>query len=225
MRGLVLVGVLALALSLASSAAWADTVTAADRGWYLSNGHHLDTHTNTYTGRINSNTYHSFFVFDLSSLTETVTAATLRVNLGAYYGSDAAQTFDAFDYGGTIADLVATSAAGSGTGLAIFNDLGGGNAYGTATVTSSDVGSVIEIELSAQALSDINGAHPGYFALGLRTRSVFNFPAQQLEGLSLGSSTHELLINPPAVPEPTTLALFGLGAGALALRRRNRKLA
>ena len=29
---------------------------------------------------------------------------------------------------------------------------------------------------------------------------------------------------PPAVPEPTSLALFGLGAGALALRRRKRKL-
>lgn len=72
--------VLFVALCLCSAAtARADTVTvtAGDSGWFAANGFHNAASQNYIAGDFD--TYHNFFTFDLSTMSGTITGATLRL--------------------------------------------------------------------------------------------------------------------------------------------------
>ena len=71
----------------------------------------------------------------------------------------------------------------------------------------------------------VNAILPGQF-LGFQLQSTLNpnLPTNDFEGVQFGRVSLELMTGSPAVPEPTSLAIFGFGAlGMAGIRRRKRR--
>ncbi len=176
---LLLIAGLLLLVGAQPAAATTVTLDQIDRGWFNDSGAHNPANKNTITGQNGSGTdlYHSFFVFDLAGV-PTVSQATLRLELEEYFGPDPSETFDVYDVSATAAELGSVHLDGSASGLAIYADLGSGPTYAwEITVTPSDVGTVLEMTLGAQALTDINANLGGTFAVGLRLRDPYTLPS------------------------------------------------
>jgi len=140
-----------------------------DRGWWDETGYHTSFSIATVVGYYSSTQYmyNSYFVFDLSGITGDKTGARLRLELQLYTSGDLSETFSVYDVSTDAATLKADDTGQT----AIFNDLQTGEVYGTFEVTAGDVGTIIEIPLSAEALSDINTAAGGFFAVGIHLES------------------------------------------------------
>jgi hypothetical protein len=138
---------------------------ATERGYWDEAGDHSSAIDVTVAGYNSATTYmyNSYFIFDLSGITGDKTGASLRLELQYYDSGDLSETFSVYHVSTDAATLEA-----DGTGqTSIFNDLQTGNVYGTFEVTAGDVGTIIEIPLSAEAVSDINTAAGGAFAVGI----------------------------------------------------------
>ena len=136
--------------------------------------------------------YNSYFIFDLSGITGDKTGVRLRLELELYLSGDLSETFSVYDVSTDAATLEA-----NGTGqTAIFDDLQTGNVYGTFEVTSGDVGTIIEIPLSAEAVSDINNAAGGFFAVGihLETYSGGVISNEAVRFSAAGPGTYQLVL-------------------------------
>ena len=206
-----------------SGSAVATTIDAFDRGWYDDTGGHFATVKIAFAGQNNGTTvrYNSFFSFDLAAISGTVTSGTLRLELESYFGPDSSEAFTIFDVT-TDVTLLNQSCTGC---LTEFNDLQSGNAYGTGVVSSSDVGSVIDIILSAAAIADINAASGGLFALGVHVDQITL--ASGNEGLRWSGGdenrTHQLVLATSTVPIPAAVWLFGSGLlGLIGIAKRKR---
>ena len=197
-------------------------LTADNRGWFKDDGSHQAINQNTLTGQDVSGRgtaqYRSFFVFDPSGISSPVTGTVLlRLEIERYDSPDPFETFDVFDVSTPASSLAMTFPSGSSVGTDIFDDLGTGAVYGTATAASSDVGSVIEVSLSSQASADLNAAISSSqaFAVGVRVRGPFGSTSETIRfGIGNPGEIHELVVQP--IPEPTSLAIFG-GLGAIGL--------
>lgn len=111
----------------------------------------------------------------------------------------------------------------------IFKDLGEGTVYGSTSNFVSD-GSVT-ISLTAAALTDLNAAAGGQFAIGgalpvpLSNGQVQVLFFNNFKSPAFGDVQLQLDFAPAAVPEPTALsmaslaALAGLGLGWMKRRR------
>lgn len=166
---------------------------ATERGWWSEAGDHSSSNDNTFTGFDGSYVLNSYFIFDLSGITGNKTGARLRLELQNYYGVDPSETCSVYDVSTDAATLEA-----DGTGqTAIFNDLETGNVYGTFEVESGDVGSIIEIPLSAKAISDINKAAGGTFAVGIHL-DTYSGGIAAAEGVRFSqlseARTHQLVL-------------------------------
>lgn len=209
-----------LAMTVFVTSSQAAIVNAFDRGWWDDAGGHSSGNKNTFTGQDGTGTeqFNSFFSFNLAAVGGTVTGGTLKLELEAYFGPDSSEAFTVFDVGTSIATL---NASGSGQ-LGIFNDLQSGNVYGSGIGTAAQVGSVLNITLSPQAIADINAAGGGLFAVGVHVNQI-SLPSGS-EGLrwSGGSESrvHQLDLQTAIVPEPATVTVALLGLGALVLNRR-----
>jgi hypothetical protein len=139
------------------------TLTATDRGWYDNNGGHQANNKNTFTGFSPPapTLYNSFFVFDLSSVTRTITGAQLSLEVEHYYGVQMSETTSVWD--------VTTPAAqvSNGFGVPIFQDLQSGTEYGNFIVTPTAVGQSVQFPLNGKAVADLNVARGRTFAIGL----------------------------------------------------------
>ncbi len=141
------------------------TLNATDSGWWDDTGFHDADNDNYVVGACcGFQGLRNFFVFDLSPVTGVVTAATLRLSnpSDGFASPDANETYTVFDVSTSIEALSASGSAQIG----IFNDLGTGSSYGAQVVSSADDGNLVDVPLNATAVSAINSALGGEFALG-----------------------------------------------------------
>lgn len=190
-------------------------VEAAGRGWIeTNNSNNGNTPTNNYLAGSIDSPFRNHFDFAIPSFTGALDSASfvLRNDFQTESHAGATHTYSLYSLG----------AYGSYN----FSDIGSGTVYGSVTISS--VG-IVSVTLNASAIADISAAQGSTFSLGgvhsgeLLGGSNYDF------GFSLGAdaSATQLILNTSsaAVPEPTTLAIFGLGAGIAGLKARRRKRA
>ena len=199
------------------------TIPATNRGWYDISGNHDPADTNFAAGdnrgpfcQSCNDDYRDFFVFDLGLVVQPIKSAQLLVQLHglplqSYMSDDPSETFEVHDVTTPIDALV----AGTG-GVAAHEDLGTGVVYGSRVMTAADIGQVVEIDLTAAAIADLNAAH-GRFAIGGSVTTLDSLPNYELV---FGYSQRDNPITElrlTLVPEPTTWALFVVIAATVGL--------
>jgi len=121
--------------------------------------------------RVFSHLHNAFFVFDLTSANNYITSGKLNLQLQRYDSRDSTESFTVYDVTSPINDLLE---GGRGLWSTIGLDLMSGKEYGSATIHETDVGSVISIELSKEALTDMNSSLGGLFAVGVHSTTSDN---------------------------------------------------
>jgi hypothetical protein len=210
------------------------TIGATDRGYYESTDFSEGFEANYIVGHNDSQ--RDWFLFDLSSVSPgTIVSAQLMLlnpglsysiteQEGHYYPSapgtgygGSSGTYQAWDVSTSVNDLE------HGTTLAAtFADLGGGVPYGSQTFSSADDGTFFTINLNSDFLAAAQSAlGSGQIAVGGSMDSgnsgfIFGWSG----GIDMSDTMLVLDISP--VPEPSTLALAGLGGLSLLLFRRRK---
>jgi hypothetical protein len=164
--------------------------SSVDTGWIDADGYHETDNSNYFSGDESGySRANNWGAFDLHNLAGPVTSAVLSLNTAGFAGGPVL-TYTLFDTNGLLRDLDVERSAGDLGGIALYNDLGSGIAYGSRNYTSADDSAIRSITLNGAALGAIQSAAGGQFALG---------------GLvSIGRT---------AVPEPATWGMMLLGFG------------
>lgn len=196
-----------------------------NQGWWREGSQNSNpTNDNYYTGA--SDSYRSYFTFDLSGLTgQTITALSLDLRR---YNQSGTVELDFWDVDTSAADLAQREVI-NGT---IFADLGSGLSYGSSgpigVGASTDV---LSFTLGAQAVVDANAAIGGYFSIGVSSlSSSVIFASSGAEPGNGGPGyTQNLVVTtgeaPAAVPLPASLPLLALTLGGLGFAARRRATA
>lgn len=183
-------------------------IQASFTGWYDYTGLHQSGNPDYIAGNCSlgacggAAAYNDFFVFDLSGVSGPITSAQLSIgNPGAPYpgySGAASATYSNYD----VTTPIATLEAGNTGATGIYNDLGSGVLYAATGVSTADNGTQVLINLDADALTALNAAEGGQWAVG-GTLGTFS----------------------AGVPEPTTWAMFILGIFGVGAMLRSRKSA
>ncbi len=170
--------------------------------------------------------FRSYYIFDLSSIDETVLSATLELRR---YNSSEGAVIEFYDVSTSPENLIrsrTTTLLGTTYGE-VHADLGSGTNYGSSVIGPGDTFDILSFELNAAAISDIDSA-TGYFAIGARiaTESVatlglhaFAYSNDETGG-SFGSTNYTQQLVLTTVPIPTTAWLLSSALGLLGWMRR-----
>ena len=117
-----------------------------------------------FTGMESGIEWRSNFVFDLSTVSATVSSAYLEIDSYDYASSASTETITLFDssVGFTLPPANVTT----------FGDLGSGTIYGSLTTSSADANSLLAVLLNPAALSDINSYLGSVFSIGITLSSI-----------------------------------------------------
>ena len=223
---------LSVVLGIASANAGTYTISTSlnqlqagvdNQGWLAETfGNNNPTNDNYFTGHFYVGGEHrSFFSFDLSGVSGTVTSATFNVR--RYDQSLTSLSIGLFDVSTPASTLITTR-----QGLinpTVFADLGSGNGYGSFVVNNGLSTDILSFSLNANALTDINAVvGSGYFSIGaaLLTQYQIMFGASNDEPGNSGktlNSIQELVLTTATVPEPSSIALSSISAAALMINR------
>ncbi|MCB1748140.1 MAG: PEP-CTERM sorting domain-containing protein [Gammaproteobacteria bacterium] len=203
----------ATTLSLASLAAQAGliNVDASNSGWYTSSGSQNGT-----TANLNADssgpagqTRNNWLGFDLTGVTGTIVSA--RLEVASDPQNDSGQLFSWSGVSTPYASL------GTVSSVAIFNDLGDGPIYAQGTHTA---GIINLFDINGAGIAALNAALGSMWAIGGSHDGAGGIDAFGFtSGVNQGDHLR-LVLNTAAVPEPTGLALCGLGIAAFGARRR-----
>jgi hypothetical protein len=193
--------------TLLGAGASADTFQATHRGWYNQNGLHNATNLNTLTGQgTGTDRFRTFFVFDLGTMARPAGSGVLRLELEAYLSPDPMEHVAVYDVSTPVDQLILSQSGRTD----IYADLGGDVPYGAVLATPADVGTVLEIPLSPEAISAINQARGGRFAVGLSVETLRLLRGSEGVRFSLTteSRTHQLVLEdaPPSMSVDPALA-------------------
>ena len=163
--------------------------------------------------------FRSYFSFDLEALAleDPVVRGTLFVPVTNYLSANASEPVDLFDVVTPISQVDLDSTGRTD----IFDDLGTGALYGMTEIFPSDAGGAIEVELSEDAIADINAAVGELFAIGL------SLPDPNINVSGVNEAIQWTFCSEPPqlelhfVPEPGSQGLAAVCA-LMALRRTRR---
>lgn len=199
------------------------TLTADLRGNYASDGvSSLVTNSSSYFAGYHSETgliYRNWFGFDLAGVSGVVVGAQLVLSTAQYFSGEASETYGLYQ--------VTTPASQLGSNsVSIFQDLGSGPAYGSATLGTANAYQTIAIDLGAAALNDLNTALGGRFALGggLTSLNLSGANEAVFGNSTGGTNLSRLVLTTVPVPLPASALLLASGLlGLGAWRRRIRR--
>jgi hypothetical protein len=169
--------------------------------------------------------YHNYFVFDLSGITGKVTAATFHITDGGYltFPSEPSETLGLFDVDSSNISALVNQNTNSDT--TAYNDLGGGQQYGSGVFTSANLNQDVTITLDAAALANLNAAIGEQFAIGGAVTTLGTDPSSTAElfAYSGANSTHPYLeLTLASVPLPTSIYSAAILLLGLEIHRRAR---
>lgn len=211
---------------LPAAAAATITLTPTSFGFYTDTGTaSAGNHAIGWYGGANQE-LRQYLVFDRSSVSGTITAATLVLEdpQTGYSSPDPQETWQLFDVSVPLAGL-----SGGTGGLAAYQDLGSGTVLGSLVVSPANTHQVISMSLNADGLAYLN-AQSSTFALGgalvplarntgVSERLFNNGNAVNLVR-ELQLTYGESAAADDAIPEPATFLLFSSGLFLLSCLRR-----
>jgi len=143
-------------------------IATIHRGWYRADGLNDPANRNYLTGNLGNNPpsgpYRSFFVLDLTQITNLIVSAQLQLEnpVFGYNSPDSAEILGIFDVTTPFSSL--TNGTG---GTAAFNDLGTGVFFGAATVDGSmNFGFTVPVDLNSNGIAALNASRGGMIAFG-----------------------------------------------------------
>jgi cysteine-rich repeat protein len=168
-------------------------IQLSESGWWDNSGMHDASNPFILAGDYGGKEYRSFYVFDLSNVTQRVVSAMLRLYNGYMSSPDPSETYTLFDVSTPIAALTA-----SGMGQTqIFADLGSGITYGARALSPADNLRIVDIALNDTAIAALNYSLVREFAIGGAVTTLDHASEGEDERVSPGGgdSLTELILN------------------------------
>lgn len=214
-----------LAAPLAQAQTFNFDIDASNTGWIDNEGNGNNENANYITGSIGDSEYRNYFTFQLDNILGSITDASISITLptGGIVSSEPNEIFAL----SSVDSIIGSSDLISGN-TDLFADLGNGSFVGSTIVSNSNGSQSIIIDLNQDFIQQANSSNAitlGGSVLSLNqdgnNEFLFGFSTDLNED---GQANVKLNVtvdpNGNAVPEPSSVALLGLAAFGVTLRRK-----